>query len=209
MKLANFAASNGFARLTIGTETVVTHADPRLVTSAGSIVVPPDAFFQAVAAAETAIVSAVLAGLPKVKRVADLFSGLGTLSLPLARVARVLAVDSERPLLDALAHATRHTQGLKPVETLRRDLFREPLSPKELEGIDAAVLDPPYAGAKAQCERLASSKVKTVIMVSCHPGTLARDARTLVQGGYTLQRVTPIDQFLWSNHVETVAIFRR
>ena len=208
-KLANFAASHGFARLTIGDETVVTHADPRLVTSSGSIVAPPDSFFQAVAEAETAIVAAVLAGLPKVKRVADLFCGLGTLSLPLARVARVLAVDTERRLLDALVHATRHTQGLKPIEALRRDLFREPLSAKELEGIDAVVLDPPFAGARAQCERLAASKVKSVVMVSCHPGTLARDAKVLVGGGFDLLRVTPIDQFLWSNHVECVAVFRR
>lgn len=107
----------------------------------------------------------------------------------------------------------RNTQGLKPIETLRRDLFREPLSPKELELFDAVVLDPPYAGARAQCEKLAeklaASKVKTVIMVSCHPGTLARDAKILVDGGFTLQRVTPIDQFLWSNHVESVAVFRR
>ena len=208
-KLANLAASAGFARLTVGTDTVVTHAAPRLVTSVGDVVVPPDAFFQAGAEAETAIVTAVLAGLPKVKRIVDLFSGLGTLSLPLARVARVLAVDSEQRLLDALTHAARHTQGLKPIETLRRDLYREPLSPKELEGIDAAVLDPPYAGAREQCLRLAASKVKTVVMVSCHPGTLARDAKTLINGGYALLRVTPIDQFLWSNHVEAVAVFRR
>ncbi len=208
--LANLAAAAGLARLTVGTDTIVTRTQPRLVTSAGAIPLAPDGFFQAVAEAEQAIVTAVLAGLPpKVKRIADLFAGTGTLSLPLARLARVLAADTEKAALDSLVQATRNTQGLKPVETLRRDLFREPLSPKELEPFDAVVLDPPYAGAKAQCEKLAASKVKSVIIVSCHPGTLARDVKILIDGGFDLNRVTPIDQFVWSNHVEAVAVLRR
>ncbi len=208
--LANLAASAGLARLTVGRDTIVTRTAPRLVTSAGAVPLSPDGFFQAVADAEQAIVTAVIAGLPvKIKRIADLFAGTGTLTLPLARVARVLAADSEKVALESLVQATRHTQGLKPIETLRRDLFREPLSVKELEPFDAVVLDPPYAGAKAQCEQLAMSKVKTVVLVSCHPGTLARDAKILIGGGFTLGRVTPIDQFLWSNHVECVAVLRR
>lgn len=208
--LAGFAEQGGFARLTINDDTIVTRATPRLTTSAGAIPVAPNAFFQAVRAAEQAIVTAVLTGLPaKAKHVADLFCGMGTLSLPLARVARVLAVDSEKAALESLSLATRHTQGLKPIATLRRDLFREPLSAKELEPFDAVVLDPPFAGAKAQAEKLAASKVKTVVVVSCHPGSLARDAKTLAAAGFTLERVTPIDQFLWSNHIEAVAVLRR
>ena len=109
----------------------------------------------------------------------------------------------------ALQAAVRHASGLKPVEARVRDLFREPLSPRELAPFDAVVLDPPRAGAKAQCEALAKSKVPRIVYVSCDPATLARDARTLVDAGYRLGEVVPIDQFLFSAHVELVAAFTR
>jgi 23S rRNA (uracil1939-C5)-methyltransferase len=208
-RLGEVSARGGFARLSLGRETIIEHGAPGLVTRAGTIVPPPGGFFQAVAAAETEIVDRMLAAIPKAKRIADLFSGLGTLSLPLAQKGRVLAADGDKLALEALARAARNATGLKPIETRLRDLFREPLSLKELEGVDAVVLDPPRAGAKAQCEVLAKSKIPTVVMVSCSPATLGRDARALVDGGYKIERVTPIDQFLWSHHVETVTVFRR
>jgi 23S rRNA (uracil1939-C5)-methyltransferase len=148
--------------------------------------------------------------LPKsAKTVADLFSGAGTLALPMARRASVSAYDSDKRAIAALANAVRHAQGLKPVTAQVRDLFRDPLSARELSHFDAVVLDPPRAGAAAQAERLAASKVPVVIAVSCSAATLARDARTLVDGGYRMGPVTPIDQFLYSAHVEAVAVFRR
>jgi len=127
----------------------------------------------------------------------------------LARRARVLAIDSEKEAIAALSAAARRAQGLKPIETKVRDLFRMPLSAKELEGLDAVVLDPARSGAEAQARQLARSAVPVAICVSCNPGTLARDARILLDGGYALESVTPIDQFLYSNHVEAVAVFRR
>jgi 23S rRNA (uracil1939-C5)-methyltransferase len=98
---------------------------------------------------------------------------------------------------------------LKPVTAVVRDLFRDPLSVRELNAFQAVVLDPPRAGAAAQAERLAASKVPVVIAVSCSAATLARDARTLIDGGYRMGPVTPIDQFLYSAHVEAFAVFRR
>jgi 23S rRNA (uracil1939-C5)-methyltransferase len=121
----------------------------------------------------------------------------------------VLAADGDDAALEALGAAARKAQGLKPIEVLRRDLFREPLSPRELKGFDAVVFDPPRAGAKAQAEQLARSDVPVAVAVSCDPGTLARDLRILVDGGYRLNAVTPIDQFEFSAHVETVAVLRR
>jgi len=129
--------------------------------------------------------------------------------LPIARTGRVLAVDGDQAALSALDAAARRGQGLKPIETRLRDLFREPLSVQELKGFDAVVFDPPRAGAKAQAERLAKSLVPLVVAVSCDPGTLARDLRILVDGGYSIEAVTPIDQFLFSAHVEVVAVLRR
>ena len=143
------------------------------------------------------------------RRVADLFSGVGTFTFTLARRARVLALDSDAAAVAALTTAMRHAQGLKPVEAKVRDLFREPLTARELEPFDTVVLDPPRAGALAQARELAHSEVETIVAVSCDPGTLARDAQVLTGGGYAVASVTPIDQFVYSAHVEAVAVLKK
>nr|WP_255701467.1 RsmD family RNA methyltransferase [Afifella sp. H1R] len=143
------------------------------------------------------------------KRVADLFSGLGTFSFIAGRTARVTAVEAEGAALAALANAVRGAEGLKPVETLARDLLRFPLAPNELSRFDAVILDPPWDGARAQAESLAASKVARIAFVSCNPASLARDLRILVDGGYRLKSVTPIDQFVYSAETEAVALLER
>lgn len=203
------AAANRIARLTLAGAPLGVRAAPRVDVAGIKVALPPGAFLQAALAAETTLQDLVAAGIGKSRAVADLFAGLGTFTLPLARKARVLAIDSDRALITALAEAHRHTSGLKPLETRIRDLFLDPLSPRELEAFDAVVFDPPRAGAKAQAASLARSKVKAVVAVSCNPATLARDLRTLVDGGYRLERVTPVDQFLFTPHLEAVAVLRR
>jgi 23S rRNA (uracil1939-C5)-methyltransferase len=151
----------------------------------------------------------VLEIVGRAKAVADLFSGLGTFALPLARKARVHAVEQEKGALQALAAAARTAEGLKPLTTEARDLFKLPLTPVELSPYDAVVLDPPRAGAEAQARALAKSKVPTIAYVSCDAATFARDAALLVAGGYRPGPVTPVDQFLWSSHIELVAGFER
>jgi 23S rRNA (uracil1939-C5)-methyltransferase len=208
-QLAIIARRTGLARLTIEGLCVCAERVPQLPGEAGPITPPPGAFFQAVAEAEQHMTSLVLAGVGKAKRVADLFCGSGTFALPLAKRARVLAVDSDKPALAALSEAARFASGLKPIETRLRDLFGEPLSPMELADIDAVVFDPPRAGAKAQCEAIVRSKVKTVVAVSCNPATLARDCRTLVDGGFEMGPLAGVDQFLWSPHVEVIVTLQR
>jgi 23S rRNA (uracil1939-C5)-methyltransferase len=208
-ELARFAAGHGIARICVDGETILERAKPVLAMGGVDVEPPPGAFVQAVAEAETEMVRLVVAAAGKAKRVADLFCGVGTFTFPLARHARTLAVDDNEGAVGALGAASRQAQGLKPIETKVRDLFRMPLSPKELEGFDAVVLDPARSGAEAQARQLARSRVSVVICVSCNPGTLARDARILVDGGYVLESVTPIDQFLFSAHVEAVAVFKR
>lgn len=204
------AEVTGLLRLSIAGDAVYQRAAPEIAMGRARVVPPADVFLQAAHAAEAAMVARVLAALPKkVTRVVDLFAGVGAFTFPLAERASVLAVDSDATALGALKHAARNAQGLKPIETRVRDLFREPLSRKELEGCDVAVLDPPRAGAKAQSEMLAKSKVPVVVMVSCNPATLARDVRILVDGGYVLGPVTPIDQFVFTAHVEAVAVLTR
>jgi 23S rRNA (uracil1939-C5)-methyltransferase len=155
------------------------------------------------------MIARVTAALGKAKEVGDLFCGIGTLTLPIAQKARVRAFDADRRAIDALNEAQKRNQGLKPFTARARDLFRDPLSPMEMKDLDAVVLDPPRAGARAQCERIAKSKVPRVVMVSCNPATLARDLRILLDGGYGLDAVTPIDQFLYSPHLEAVAVLTR
>jgi 23S rRNA (uracil1939-C5)-methyltransferase len=208
-RIAEIAASGRMARISVGGVPVIERQAPVLHFAGKSVIPPPGAFFQAVPEAEQAMIKLVTAALGKAKVVGDLFCGLGTLTLPMAQKARVQAFDSDRRAIDALNEAQKRNQGLKPFVARPRDLFRDPLSPMEMKDLDAVVLDPPRAGAKAQCERLAQSKVARAVMVSCNPATLARDLRILLDGGYRLDAVTPVDQFLYSPHLEAVAVLSR
>ncbi|SFV33808.1 class I SAM-dependent RNA methyltransferase [Hyphomicrobium facile] len=207
--LASKASDMKLSRLIVGTELVVETLHPFMTFGTADVILPPGVFVQAVEEAETEIARRVVAAIGKAKAVADLFSGMGAFTFPLAARSRVSAFDGDKAAVAALASAAKKTSGLKPITATVRDLFREPLSPLELNEHDAVVFDPPRAGAEAQSQRLTKSKVKTVVAVSCNPATLARDARHLVDGGYKIESVTPIDQFLYSAHVEVVAIFRR
>jgi 23S rRNA (uracil1939-C5)-methyltransferase len=213
-RLAAFAEAAALARIAWaaagGTPETVVERRPAIVTIDGAAVpLPPGGFLQPSAEGAAALTAAVLAGVGTARRVADLFAGCGTFSLPLARGAQVRAVESDRAMAQALEHASRHMTGRKPIAVEVRDLDRRPLLPAELKGIDAVVFDPPYAGAEPQAAMLAKSAVPTIVGVSCNPATFARDARLLVDGGYRLESVQPVDQFLWSAEIELVAVFRR
>lgn len=197
------------ARVSIASEILVEPQKPVIDFGGVPVVLPPGSFMQATARAEVAMAELVAGHIGKAKRVADLFAGIGTFSLRLARTSAVHAVEFDAPALAALDHAARNSQGLKPVTIERRDLFRRPMQPMDLKQIDALCFDPPRAGAEAQCHELAKSKVGRIAAVSCNPVTLARDLAILIAGGYKLKSVTPIDQFLWSSHVEAVALLER
>jgi 23S rRNA (uracil1939-C5)-methyltransferase len=151
----------------------------------------------------------VVSHLAGAQKVADLFCGFGTFALALARHAAVRAVENNPAALEGLSAGLRRGSGLKHVETERRDLFTFPLSPAELNGFDGVVFDPPRAGAKAQAEALAASTVPRIAAISCNPASFARDARILLDGGYRLTRVVPVDQFVFSAETEVVGLFER
>ncbi len=197
------------ARLSVNGEVLLEVRPPLLDMGGTGLVPPPGGFTQATLAAEEALSELVVAGVGKAKTVADLFSGVGTFALRLARAANVHAVEGDSAAIAALDRSLRKPQGLKKVTFEKRDLFRRPLVPEELEPFAAVVFDPPRAGAQAQAEMLAKSKVKTIVAVSCNPATLARDLRTLIDGGYALHSVTPVDQFHFSPHIEVVAVLKR
>jgi 23S rRNA (uracil1939-C5)-methyltransferase len=166
---------------------------------------PPGAFLQATQRAEQAMRAMVGAWTGDAPRLADLFAGLGALSL--GRAGKLALFESDRQAVAAVAAAARRLGGKVTAE--RRDLFRNPLTAAELDAFDAVVLDPPRAGAAAQSAELAQAKVPRVVYGSCDPGSFARDARTLQDGGYRLEKLLPVDQFLWSPHIELIALFAR
>ena len=186
-------------------EPVVVRRTPLLLFGAARIDPPPGAFLQATRRAEQAMRGAVAEWTSDAAPLADLFAGLGALSL--GRAGKVTLFESDRPVVAAAEAAARRLGGRVVVE--RRDLFRNPLTAAELNGFHAVLLDPPRAGAAAQSAELASSKVTRIVYASCDPGSFARDARALQDGGYRLEKLLPIDQFLWSPHVELIALFAR
>lgn len=209
MELGALCERHKLARLSWNGETVANRIAPVQHFQGANVTPPPGAFLQATAHGQAALSKAVLAAIGPAKRVADLFAGCGTFALPIARQAEVYAVETDAASLAALDAGWRKAAGLKTVTCQTRDLFRRPLEPTELDQFDAVVLDPPRAGAKAQVETLAISKVRCVASVSCNPVTFARDAAILVGGGYRLDWVQVVDQFRWSPHVELVASFTR
>lgn len=202
-------AEKAVARLAVDGEIVVEARKPVVTFGAIAVAPPPGGFVQASAAAETHMAELVVGHLQGCKRVADLFSGCGTFALRLAKHATATAVESDAAALAALDAAFRHAHGSKQVKGERRDLFRRPLMTAELKPFDGVAFDPPRAGAETQAKELARSTVKRIAAISCNPTTLARDLRILVDGGYRIDAVHPIDQFLWSPHVETVALLSR
>lgn len=208
-QLTEAAERLDLARLSMHGEIIVERRAPFQLMGKAAVTPAPGGFLQATAEGEATLSRLVFAAVPKAKRVADLFAGCGPFSVRLAERAQVSAYESEKAAILALSRAVNHTQGLKPVTAEARDLFRRPLLEPELNAFDAVVLDPPRAGAEAQIRRLAASKVPVIAYVSCDAGSFARDAALLVAGGYALERVTPVDQFRYSAHIELVGVFRK
>ncbi len=211
--LAAFAEAQDIARITWeakdGPDPVAVRRPPSIRFGGAPVPVPPGAFLQATSESEAWMANMARDAVAGAKNVADLFAGCGTFTAVLAEKSAVSAFESSAEMVDACRRGLNHARGLHPVALARRDLFREPLTVKELGKFDAVVIDPPRAGARAQTETLAVSKVPVVAAFSCNPATFARDARAMVDGGYVLEQVTPIDQFRWSAHVELAAVFRK
>lgn len=209
MRAIEAAGAADLARLSLAGDTLVMSRQPLVAFGPATVPLPAGGFLQAVPEAEDAMVARAVEAVRGHRKIADLFCGAGTFTFPLATVAPVLAADASAAGIAALRAGMGTAKGLKPITAEARDLFRRPLAPYDLRGCDAVVMDPPRAGALDQTQQLIGTKAETVVYVSCNPTTFARDARVLVDAGFDLERVTPVDQFLWSAHVELVGVFRR
>lgn len=209
-RLSAIAHELGLARLSIDGEPIITRARPTLRMGRAVVMPPPGAFLQATALGEAELARLTLEALAGANRVIDLFSGIGTFALRLAEQAEVLAVEADEEMLGALKAAADGAGGaLKQVSVLRRDLLRTPLSSLEMKKFDGAVIDPPRSGARLQAEQIARAPVRKLAYVSCDPASFARDIKVLIEHGFTITRVTPVDQFRWSPHIELVGALER
>jgi 23S rRNA (uracil1939-C5)-methyltransferase len=209
MRAAEAASAGDMARVTMSGEIVYQARQPMVRLGPAVVALPAGAFLQAVPQAEAAMGAFVVEAVAGAGRLADLYCGVGTFTFRLAEVGPVLAADFSPPAIAALKAAIASAPGLKPIVAEPRDLVRRPVLSTELAKIDAIVLDPPRAGAAEQVGEIARSTTPRVAYVSCNPATFARDARTLVDAGFALDRVLPVDQFLWSPHIELVGVFSR
>jgi len=209
VQLAERAAAADFARVTLDGEVAYQARSPQVRLGPATVALPPGAFLQATREAEAAMAAFVAQACAGAGRIADLYCGVGTFTFRLAEIAPVHAADASPGAIAALAGALATAPGLHGVTAEARDLVRRPVLAQELKKTDACVFDPPRAGAAEQAAELARSQVPCVVAVNCNPATFARDARTLIDAGFRLERVLPVDQFLWSPHIELVGVFSR
>jgi 23S rRNA (uracil1939-C5)-methyltransferase len=208
-KLARTAETLDLARVSNHGEIVIERRPPRVPFGEALAKLPPGGFLQATEAGEAWLAQFAELALADTKRVADLFCGAGAFALRLARRHEVFGADADPAAIAALARAAAATPGLRKLQAETRDLFRRPLQAQELAAFDAALIDPPRAGAIEQARALAASTLPLVVSISCNAETFARDARILIDGGFQVESVTPLDQFRFSAHVEIAAVFRR
>jgi 23S rRNA (uracil1939-C5)-methyltransferase len=209
MGLSDCAIAHDLARITVAGDLVLERRPPILTFGAAKVTLPPAGFLQATKAGEEILAGLVFEAVGDAKKVADLYCGIGPFSLRLADHCQVAAFDSDEAAITALTGAAHRIQGQKPVTAQVRDLIHNPLHATELKGFDAVVFDPPRAGAESQAIEIAQSKVPTVVAVSCNPATFAHDAAILIDGGYKLEKITPVDQFRYAGHIEMVGVFQR
>ncbi|WP_321389161.1 hypothetical protein [Emcibacter sp.] len=217
MDVAAFADSHDIARISWKdmslkkplAEMLSERRQPWVTFGGRKIFIPPGTFLQATKEGETALVSRMTPHLKEGGKLVDIFAGVGTFSVPALEKMAVHVLEGSAEMVAALQKSINLTPPTRPFSAEVRDLFIRPYLRHELAGFDVAVIDPPRAGAREQVAELAASTVPTIVMVSCNPATFARDARTLVDGGYSMGPVTPVDQFLWSSHLEVVSVFTR
>ncbi len=208
-KLTRTADALDLARVSNHGEVVIERRPPRVAFGETLARLPPGAFLQATEAGEKWLAEFAGRALADTRKVADLFCGAGAFALRLARAREVFAADSDPAAIAALVRTAAASTGLHTIRAETRDLFRRPLRPDELVAFDAALIDPPRAGALEQARALAAAALPLVVSISCNAATFARDARVLIDGGFQLESVTPLDQFRFSAHVEISAVFRR
>jgi len=208
-QFGTFMQRHGITRVALNGHSFTQSQPPVITMGRARVGLTVGGFLQATQKGEETLVALVQEQMKKVRHVADLFCGIGPFALRLAEQAQVTAIDSDKAAIASLQNTLRNTKGLKPVKAEVLDLFHNPLTAMELADFDLVVLDPPRAGAEAQCNWLAKSRVKRVAYVSCDVQSFVRDAAILVKAGFKLGTVTPVDQFKYSPHLELVAAFRR
>ena len=217
MDLATLAEENNLSRISwfdtslkkTYYETLAERRKPYVKFGGHKVFFPEGSFLQATSQGQETLISTMLQGIVGCNRVVDLFSGCGTFSIAAANYANVHAVENNEDMLTALKNSSNLIRGIKQVTTELRDLFLRPLLPHELNKYDVAIIDPPRAGARHQMVEIINSDIKKLIMVSCNPVSFARDVQGLIEAGFKMGAILPIDHFLFSPHLEIITVFDR
>lgn len=200
--LKNFADTHDIGRMVVNDSPILIRKKIQMQFSNVWVDIPPAAFLQPTREGQAAITETLDSMIPKAKKIAEFFCGVGTYSFMLSKKAPVLAYEMSEKAVAAL-------KGHQRITAFARDIERFPVQKQEILGADVAVLNPPRAGAAPQCKTLIKSEVKKIVMVSCEPQTLARDIKILVEGGFVVKKMVGLDQFHWTNHIETICLLER
>lgn len=194
-------------------EPIAEKVKPIINIAGYDIYIPAGTFLQPSKAGEQALTDLVIKYLGTTEgKIADLFCGVGTFSYPLSRNInnKIFAIDSSAELLEGFRTSVNKNM-ISNITIAAKNLFKYPLDEQELKGFSAIVFDPPRAGAAAQVKKIAemAEKPEKIIAVSCNPNTFVNDANTLISAGYKISEITLVDQFIYSNHSELVALFTK
>ncbi len=209
MAIGRFAEAHAILRISAANEPLILRTQPVVRFGAALVPLPPGAFLQASEAGEAALAAFTVNALSGTRRTVDLFAGCGAFALRLVEFAETIACELDATMCAAMVKGFSTIPGRRRLDVVKRDLFRAPLAREDLKGVEGVVLDPPRAGAEAQIRLLPTSKVAKIAYISCDAQSFARDARILLDGGFRLLEVQPVDQFRWSHHVELAARFER
>jgi len=206
--LAKVADECDIARISIDGEMALERRKPTIKMGLANVTPSSGGFLQATYAGEETLDQLALDYIDGAKNIADLFCGIGPFALRAAQKTTVTGYDNNEPAIAALSNAIRHTPGLKPLNAIVQDLFQNPVYHRDLEKFDAVIFDPPRAGALEQVREIVEAEIPKVVSISCDPASFARDAEVLIDGGYTLEKIIPVDQFKYSSHIEIVGCFK-
>ena len=171
---------------------------------------PPGGFFQATKLAEKIILQNIFSYIKNFQslKILDLFSGSGTFSLPLLKNNHyVYSVDANELFINSLIKASKEQNLFNKLNTSIVNLMKNNLETQFIKSFDLVIVDPPRSGAKLAYNKLAEAKIPKIISISCNVDTFLSNCKILLKNDYKLISIIPIDQFLFTGHLETVAIF--
>ena len=198
--LLELANKHNVARIHWQQDLIYQKTIPEISFAGNKIQLPFETFLQASNQSQEIMIDFVLKNAKGQKKILDLFSGIGTFSIPLSQNHKVHAFEGNASMVNILANS-----GYDLIAK-QRDLYKNPIKSIELENFDLIVINPPRSGASPQIENIINMKIKKpVIMISCDLNNFATDLKLLLKSGLKIKDIIAIDQFVFTKHIEFMA----